>query len=61
MPDMRKSWAELKNAGDTEIVTVEDKDETVRISRKGDVVEVRVERPGSNEGVRVDVPVSTSE
>lgn len=56
--DMRKMWAELKSAGDTEIVSVEDKDETVKISRKGDLVQVRVERPGSDEGVRVDVPVS---
>ena len=56
--DMRKAWVELKSAGDTDLVTVEDKDETVRVSRRGDVVEVRVERPGSNEGVRVDVPVS---
>jgi hypothetical protein len=56
--EMRKAWAELKNAGDTEIVTVEDKDETVRVWRKGDVIQVRVERPGTDEGVRVDVPVS---
>jgi hypothetical protein len=56
--DMRKVWAELKAAGDTELVSVEDKDETVKVSRKGDLVMVRVERTGSEEGVRVDVPVS---
>ena len=56
--DMRKLWAELKAAGDTELVSVEGKDETVKVSRKGDLVMVRVERPGTDEGVRVDVPVS---
>jgi hypothetical protein len=56
--EMRKVWTEIKNAGDTELVTVEDKDETVRVSRTGDLVQVRVDRPGREESVRVDVPVS---
>ena len=56
--DMRKIWAELKNAGDTELVTVEEKDETVKVARRGDSVQVRVNRTGSGEEVRVDVPVS---
>ena len=56
--DMRRMWTELKNAGDTEIVSVEDKDETVKVARRGDVVQVRVDRPTSGEEVRVDVPVS---
>ena len=56
--DMRRMWAELKSAGDMELVSVEDKDETVKVARRGDVVQVRVERTGSGEEVRVDVPVS---
>lgn len=56
--DMRRMWTELKNAGDTEIVSVEDKDETVKVARRGDVVQVRVNRVGSGEEVNVDVPVS---
>jgi hypothetical protein len=56
--EMRKIWAELKSAGDTELVTVEEKDETVRVARKGDLVQVRIERQGSGEEVRVEVPVS---
>ncbi len=56
--DLRKIWAELKSAGDTELVSVEEKDETVKVARKGDLVQVRVVRTGSEEGVRVDVPVS---
>ncbi len=56
--DMRRIWTELKNAGDTELVTVEEKDETVKVARRGDLVQVRVNRTGSGEEVRVDVPVS---
>ena len=56
--DMRRIWAELKAAGDTELVSVEEKDETVKVARRGDLVQVRVERVGSGEEVRVDVPVS---
>ena len=56
--DMRRIWTELKNAGDTELVTVEDKEETVKVARRGDLVQVRVTRTGSGEEVSVDVPVS---
>jgi hypothetical protein len=55
--EMRKIWAELKNAGDTELVTVEKKDETVKVARQGDLVQVRVQREG-REAVKVDVPLS---
>jgi hypothetical protein len=56
--DMRRIWTELKNAGDTELVTVEEKDETVKVARRGDLVQVRVTRTGSGDEVSVDVPVS---
>ena len=56
--DMKRIWAELKAAGDTEIVTVEDDDETVSVARKGDLVQVRVQRQDRREGVHVDVPVA---
>ena len=56
--DMRRIWTELKNAGDTELVSVEGKDETVKVARRGDVVQVRVNRAGNGEEVNVDVPVS---
>lgn len=56
--DMRKMWQELKNAGDTDFVTVEEDDETVTVSRKGDLVLVRVDSPTKKESVRVDLPVS---
>jgi hypothetical protein len=54
--DLRRVWNELKSAGDTELVTVEDKDENVKVARKGGLVEVRVERKGKEE-VKVEIPV----
>jgi hypothetical protein len=54
--EMRKVWAELKNAGDIDLVTVEDQEETVKVGRKGDLVQVRVSGKDGEE-VRVDVPV----
>jgi poly(3-hydroxybutyrate) depolymerase len=59
LADMRRMWAELKKAGDTEFVTVEEKDETVRIERKGARVQVRVTDKKTNTSkVNVDVPMS---
>jgi hypothetical protein len=57
LADMRKMWAELKASGDVDLVTVEDKDENVKVARKGDLVLVKVERLGKEE-VNVEVPVS---
>jgi hypothetical protein len=55
--DFRQVWNELRSAGDTEIVSTEDGDDRVSISRKGDLVLVRVQ--GDNrETVHVDVPVA---
>jgi hypothetical protein len=49
-------WGELKKAGDTELVSVEDQDENVRVARRGAVVEVKIDRKGK-EAVKVEVPV----
>ena len=57
LEDVRKIWAELAAVGDAELVSVEEKDETVKVWRKGDQVHVRVEKEGKEE-VRVEVPVS---
>lgn len=54
--DLRRMWSELKAVGDTDLVTVEDKDESVRVARRGGLVEVQVDRKGK-EAVRVEVPV----
>ena len=58
LADMRRIWQELKDAGDTEIVSVEQEDETVNVSRKGDLVQVRVSKPDGKQEVHVDVPVN---
>ena len=48
LADMRRAWKELAAAGDAELVTVESEDENVRVARKGDVVQVFVDRkPGT--------------
>jgi hypothetical protein len=57
LAEMRKIWQSLKDAGDTEFVTVEEEDETVKVARRGDLVQVRVSKPNGKEEVQVDVPV----
>jgi hypothetical protein len=57
LEDVRKIWAELSAIGDAELVTVEEKDETVKVWRKADKVHVHVEKQGKEE-VRVEVPVA---
>jgi hypothetical protein len=56
--DFRQMWSELRNAGDAEIVSVEDGDDRMNVSRKGDLVLVRVQEDGGRETVHVDVPVA---
>jgi hypothetical protein len=54
--DFRKMWAEVKKVGDTDFVTAEDEGgEKVTVSKKGELVLVRVEKAGREE-VHVDVP-----
>lgn len=54
--DIRKLWKELKNAGEAEIVSVQEKDETVSVARKGDHLQILVAKPSEKESVHVDVP-----
>jgi hypothetical protein len=56
--DMRKLWTELRAAGDAEIVSVQQKDETVSVRRQGDKVLVDVNKPSGKESVKVEVPVA---
>ena len=57
---IRGVWQELVNVGDTEFVTIEQDDETVRVARAGDNVEIRVEQRDSDgdETVDVQIPVA---
>ena len=55
--DMKQIWNELKKAGNAEFVTVEKMDETVRISREGEFVLVKVTE---NQEPKVDLKIPVS-
>ena len=57
MAEMRQLWGELKNAGNAEFVSVEKKDETVRISREGNFVLIKVNNTKNTEKVDIKMPV----
>jgi hypothetical protein len=56
--DFREMWKSLQGAGDAEIVSVEDGDDHVNISKKGDLLQIRVRDNGESETVHVDVPAA---
>lgn len=58
LAEMRGIWTELKDAGDTDFVTVESDDENVRVRREGDRILVLVDKPGRAQAVRVEAPVA---
>lgn len=55
--EIRQIWKELESVGDAEFVTIKDKDESVRVFRKGDRIFVHVDG-NHDEKVRVEVPVA---
>lgn len=56
--ELRRLWKELRATGDAELVSIDAEDETVRVARAGDLVQLRVTKAGRREQVRVDLPVS---
>ena len=56
--DMRRMWKELDAAGDAQLVSVEDEDETVHVSREGSLFKVRVEGKAKKENVHIELPVA---
>lgn len=56
--DLRRMWKELRTTGDAELVSIEDKTETVKITRLGEHVRVRVDNPSETETVDIEVPVT---
>lgn len=58
LADLRRAWTELRAAGDAEIVSVEDKDQTVKIGRAGDKVRIHVDAHGKGESVHIEVPTA---
>jgi hypothetical protein len=56
LTDIRKMWQELKASGDVDLVQAEDGDEKVTVTKKADLLIVRVEKAGGREEVHVEVP-----
>lgn len=54
--ELRTMWRELMAAGDSEFVTMQRADQSVRVARTGEQVQVRV--TGPEETVSVDLPVA---
>jgi len=57
LADMRKIWNELKNTPDAEFVTVQQKNETIRVAKEGNYVLVKITE-GKKQKVDLRVPVS---
>ena len=56
--DLRLMWQDLRGVGDAEFVTVQDKDQHVRIARRGNTLLINVDdQTGENEKVRIEIPV----
>ncbi len=55
--DLRRMWAELRDAGDADYVQVQGDDETVNIYRREDTVFIEVDEDGDDK-VRLQVPFS---
>jgi hypothetical protein len=64
LADLRRVWKELAAVGDAELVSVESDDENVKVMRKGELLQVFVDKKAEEgegkgaEQVRVEVPVS---
>ena len=59
LSEMRKIWREARNTGDAELASIEERDQTIKVTRRGELVQVRVSGRGGKhkEEVSVDVPV----
>jgi hypothetical protein len=56
--DLRRMWNELRTAPDSELVSVEGKDETVSIRREGGQILVEVDDRREGDKARIQVPVA---
>ena len=56
--DLRKMWKAMRDAGQTEFVTVQKKGESVRIFREGEKVVVTVNEGDAKDKVRIQVPIT---
>jgi hypothetical protein len=53
--DIRQAWQSIKDADDAEVVTIRKEEQTVRVSRMGDQIRIRVE---GVEAVRIDLQLA---
>ena len=58
IPAVRRMWRQLLAAGDAEFITMEHEDDTVRVARSGDEIEVRMARGGEDETADMRLPVA---
>jgi len=58
LADLRKMWQQLKTSGNTEIVSVQEDDETVKVTQEKDKLLIRVDKPSEKSVVRVEAPVA---
>ena len=59
IPALRKTWRQLMDAGDAEFITIEHENDTVRVARSGDEIEVRMARGGDGgETAEMRLPVA---
>jgi hypothetical protein len=56
--DLRRMWNELRSAPDSELVTIQEKDETISVRRQGDQFLVDVDHRNNKDTVRVQLPVA---
>lgn len=56
--DLRRMWSELRSAPDSELVSVQKKEETVSIRRQGDQILIDVDDREDRDTAHIQVPVS---
>ena len=62
LEDLRELWAEIRNSPDMTFISVDEVDESVRVSKSGEHMLVRVdERHGDGEQVNVKIPLAVVE
>jgi hypothetical protein len=55
--DLRRIWRELRDTGEAELLSAEEGDEVVRVSKRQGRLQIRADKRSGKEVVRVDVPV----
>jgi len=56
LSDVRALWQQLAAAGDAELVSMQHDDQTIRVARRGDQIQVRMTDDDGDQTMSVDVP-----